>query len=198
MNILTECKEANLVQIAENVQCDVKYMCNCCSCCCVMMKAIKTFDIHNAIVTSNWIMEIDTEKCTGCGKCVEVCPINAIELARKEDDNNKSMKAICNKNICFGCGVCSSACKSGAISLEPRSKRVFTPETIFDRIALMAIERGKLANLLFEDPTNLSHLILGRLVNILEKSPPFKAMIAIKPLRSAFLSKIVSESKKNT
>ena len=52
----------------------------------------------------------------------------------------------------------------------------------------MAIERGKLADLLFEDPERLSHRALGRILRILEKTPPWKAAMAVKPLRSTFLN----------
>ncbi|RYD05962.1 hypothetical protein N752_06870 [Desulforamulus aquiferis] len=39
---------------------------------------------------------------------------------------------------------------------EATPRRVFTPETTFDRYIAMAIERGKLANLVFDDPGKLS------------------------------------------
>jgi hypothetical protein len=62
----------------------------------------------------------------------------------------------------------------------------------------MAIERGKLANLLFDDPEKLSHRALGRIVNILEKSPPYKATMAIEPLRSAFLGAVIRGAKRSS
>jgi len=80
--------------------------------------------------------------------------------------------------------------------MKPRPKRVFTPETTFDRIAAMAIERGKLANLLFADPDKLSHRALGRIVSLLEKSPPYKAAMAVEPLKSAFLSAVVKGARR--
>jgi len=67
---------------------------------------------------------------------------------------------------------------------------------MFDRIVLMAIERGKLANLLFPERERLSHRALGRVMGVLGKSPPFKAAMAIKPLRSAFLNTLVKEAKR--
>ena len=80
--------------------------------------------------------------------------------------------------------------------MTSRDKRVLTPETVFDKLAMMAMERGKLANMIFDDPERLSHRVIGRLVNILEKSPPSKAAMAIRPLRSAFLTTMVNGSKK--
>jgi ferredoxin len=196
MKILEECKEAGLAQTGDNVRHTVSYICNCCGCCCGMIAAIKKFDIRNAIVTSNWIREIDLSKCRGCGKCAKVCPVEAIEIAEEGEGNQKRRWAVCDDSLCLGCGVCYPTCKFGGIVMKPRAKRVFTPETIFDRIVSMAIERGKLANVIFDDPQRLSHRALGRVVNILEKSPPFKAAMAIEPLRSNFLKTVVKGAKR--
>jgi hypothetical protein len=75
--------------------------------------------------------------------------------------------------------------------MESREQRVFTPENTFDRMVTMAIERGKLANLIFDEPEGLGYRALGRIVSVLENSPPVKAAMAIKPLRSAFLNALV-------
>ncbi len=52
------------------------------------------------------MIEIDLELCTSCGKCVKVCPVDAIEI---EDE-----KAVL-KGECISCGVCVSACPEDAI-----------------------------------------------------------------------------------
>ena len=69
MRILADCKEAGLAQTGDNVQRKVAYICNCCGCCCGMIEAVKRFDLRGAIVTSNWIMQVDLSQCKGCGKC---------------------------------------------------------------------------------------------------------------------------------
>ena len=195
MKILEYSKQAGMCQTGDNVQKNVTFICNCCGCCCGMINAIKTFNIKNAIVTSNWIMEVDLTKCKGCGMCAKICPVNAIEI-KQQEQNNKHKFAVRDESLCLGCGVCHSACKFGGITIKPRGARVFTPETIFDRIVSMAIERGKLTNLIFDNPEKLSHRALGKIIGALEKSSPFKASMAIKPLHSAFLKSIVKEAKK--
>jgi len=195
MRTLQRCKDMGLVQTADNVQRKVAYICNCCACCCGMIRALKTFNIPNAIASSNWIMEVDPSKCTGCGQCARACPLDAIEIVEEGEGREKRSWAVRDATLCLGCGVCTSACRFGAAAMEPRARRVYTPETIFDQIALMAIERGKLAGLIFHDPEKLSHRAMGRIIGLLEKSAPFKAAMAVKPLRSVFLSALVRGAK---
>ena len=45
--------------------------------------------------------------CRGCGKCVEVCEFNAIEI--------QNGVACVNDALCKGCGTCASVCPTGAI-----------------------------------------------------------------------------------
>ncbi|SMC35654.1 4Fe-4S dicluster domain-containing protein [Sporomusa malonica] len=194
MVLLEQCKQAGLVQIADNVQRSVGFMCNCCGCCCGMIQAIKTFDLRSAVITSNWAAHITADKCTGCGLCVKGCPVDAIGL---EVGSTRPI-AVCDSSLCLGCGVCYSACKRGCISMNGRKQQVVVPETTFDRMVTMAIERGKLSNFLFDDPSRLSHRALGRIAAVIEKSAPVKAFMAVKPIRSAFLSAIAAGAKKYT
>ncbi|NQT61470.1 MAG: 4Fe-4S dicluster domain-containing protein [Candidatus Marinimicrobia bacterium] len=192
MRLLELSKEAGLAQTGDNVQNDLSYICNCCGCCCGMMEAIKTFDMNNAIVSSSWILDINGETCTGCAKCESACPVDAIEMVKYEKDGRKKQKATRDEEVCLGCGVCPTYCTSGSATMKARPQRIYTPESSFDKYAAMAIERGKLSDLIFYDYDGFSHRTLGRVLSVLEKTSPVKALMAIEPLKSTFLNKLVS------
>jgi len=193
LKIVEECKSQQLVQIGDNVQQQVTFLCNCCSCCCSLLNAIRTCNIKHAIKTSNWIMSVNTEQCKGCGKCSQVCPVNAIDIKKQvnTDGTNTHNTAELDETLCLGCGVCATVCKSGAISMKPRPQRVFPPETAFDRMVQRAIERGKLSDLILENPEKLSYRAFARILSILEKTTPGKALLAIKPLQSIFFQQAI-------
>lgn len=53
--------------------------------------------------------KVDKNKCTGCGACVEICPVSAVKIENK--------KAIVDEVECAECGVCINECPNEAISL---------------------------------------------------------------------------------
>ena len=55
---------------------------------------------------------VDTQKCTGCGKCAEVCAYHAIAVI--PNSNNKTQVLIF-PHLCHACGACSLFCPEGAI-----------------------------------------------------------------------------------
>jgi ferredoxin len=193
--ILERSKDAGLAQTGDNVQQNVSYICNCCGCCCGMMQAIRKFGVRNAIVTSNWIADLDESRCKGCARCAEACPAQAVSMVAAPGANKKNRRARVDDDGCLGCGVCHAACKNGALAMRPRERRVYTPETMFDRYVAMAIERGKLADLIFEDPEGLGHQAMARVLGALERTAPFRAAMAIEPLKSVFLSRLVAAAR---
>jgi ferredoxin len=162
-----------------------------------MMKAIRVMGVRNAIVTSNWTVEIDIAKCKGCGKCAKLCPIDLIDMVPESAVGGQKpvKKARHQDELCLGCGVCYTGCKTGAIRMKPRPKRVFTPETTFDKIVAMAIERGRLANLVFEGHEQWGWRAFGRVAAVLENTPPVRALLAIEALRSSFFEAVVRKAK---
>ena len=64
---------------------------------------------------------VDVTRCTGCGACVEVCPVEAI--AALVDG-----KARVDEELCTGCGACVDACPEDAIQPVIQGKLVPAPE----------------------------------------------------------------------
>ena len=80
IDLLQKAYDNNLVQFGENVQRRVSFICNCCGCCCEAMIAARRFAIMNPIHTTNFLPDLDLNDCNGCGKCVNVCPVEAMTL----------------------------------------------------------------------------------------------------------------------
>lgn len=82
----------NLVQFGENIQKKVNFICNCCSCCCEALIAARKYGILHPVHTTNYLPSVDEETCTGCGKCVSVCPVEAAVLVSASDPHDKNRK----------------------------------------------------------------------------------------------------------
>ncbi len=51
------------------------------------------------------------DKCTGCGRCVEVCPQGVFEMRDKK-------ASVLDRDLCMECGACSMNCDFGAITVN--------------------------------------------------------------------------------
>jgi Fe-S-cluster-containing hydrogenase component 2 len=91
---------------------------------------------RDAIMATYFIRETDFDKCTGCGECADICPVEAV---RMEDDI-----PVVDLDWCIGCGVCVSKCPAEAakIGLRP-DKTGELPATNFAELHRMILhEKG--------------------------------------------------------
>jgi formate hydrogenlyase subunit 6/NADH:ubiquinone oxidoreductase subunit I len=192
MDLLDLAIEHSLVQFGENVQDKVAFICNCCGCCCEAMLAAKRFAVLNPISTTGFLPEVSTDSCNGCGKCVETCPVEAMTLVSAGDPHKpKRKKARLDEDLCLGCGVCVRTCPHGGISLQARKQRVITPVTTAHRAVLMAIERGKLQNLIFDNQAHWNHRAMAAVLGVILKLPPVKQIMASKQMKSRYLEQLM-------
>jgi len=56
-------------------------------------------------------LQYSVDKCTGCGRCVEVCPRGVFEMGEKK-------VRITDRDLCMECGACATNCEFGAISVK--------------------------------------------------------------------------------
>jgi ferredoxin len=185
---LARSRELKLVLMADNVKKQPTFFCHCCKCCCNVLLGITQHGCPNVVETSNYVSQVNEDKCTGCGRCVDPCPVNAIEVIAGENKRSKRGKVIrIDADVCIGCGVCRLSCALDGIALVKRKQRVLTPEDTFERVVLMSLERGTLQNQLFDDPSSLTQGALRGIVGAFLRLPPVKQKLMSDQMRSTFL-----------
>jgi ferredoxin len=193
--VLDYAREHGNVQMADNVRERPGFICNCCKCCCEMMEGFRSLPHTAKVVSSNYLAVSNGKACNGCGKCSKVCPIDAIVMEAADPTPlapKRKSRARIDAERCLGCGVCYGACKFAGITMSRAPTRVYTPENTIERMARQAIERGKLQNLLFNDPSRLTHRTLGAFFGVLLKLPPAKQALASEQLKSRFVHLLLS------
>lgn len=107
-DILAKALEDGLVLQPENSQ-RPEAICCCCGDCCVYLNPYSKLPRPVDMYLSNYYAEVNPELCTGCGKCVEKCQLEARAIVEGT--------AVVKLDRCVGCGNCVAICPSGASHL---------------------------------------------------------------------------------
>jgi ferredoxin len=191
--LLDQAYENNLVQFGENVREGVNFICNCCGCCCEAMIAARKFGMMNPVHTTNFLPVVNEAQCNGCGKCVSICPVEAMTLVSANDPNRpNAKKAKLDEDVCLGCGVCVRTCATKAIGLSSREQRVITPVNSVHRTVVMAIERGGLEDLLFDNRVMWNHRAMASVLGVILRLPPVKQAMASQQMKSRYLENLIT------
>jgi ferredoxin len=192
LDLLREAWERSLVQFGSNVREEVNFICNCCGCCCEAMHAARRFSLLQPVHTTNFLPVVSEEGCTGCGRCADVCPVEAMTLVSANDPAKpKKRTARLREEICLGCGVCVRACREGLIRLTSRPERVITPLNTAHLAVVMAVERGKLQNLIFDNRALFSHRAMAAILGAILRLPPVQQAMASRQMKSRYLETLI-------
>jgi ferredoxin len=195
LDLLHEAHARGLVQFGENVRKRPAFICNCCGCCCEALIAQRRFGFLKPVQTTGFSPEVDRERCNGCGKCVTACPVEAMGLVSANDPNAPRKRTVrVEEGACLGCGVCVPTCPPEALRLVRREPRTIPPLDTVHRTVVMALERGQLADLLFDDRTLASHRFLGSVLGAVLKLPPVKRALANEQVKSRYLEALIARA----
>ena len=120
--IVRTCHEMGMMQIISNSDKPLA-MCNCCRCCCGIVKSMARFESSLGTVSRYVASMTDASLCVQCKSCVKVCPMETISI--------KDGHAEIFQGNCFGCGLCVSKCPKGILTMKVRSdaaESTFTTE----------------------------------------------------------------------
>ncbi len=137
LNIIKKADDEGLVHSTFNVQSGLMAVCNCCPCCCGLLRGMKNLNALHLLAKSNYVAVINEETCAACGVCAnERCPVGAIS----EQDDKYSVQP----EKCLGCGICRPTCPTESITLvrKPEDKRDQPPKNMVDWYFTRAQNRG--------------------------------------------------------
>ena len=118
---LDKAEEMGLVHCVSNIAKGMSFVCNCCGCCCGILRGITQFGIKDSVAYANYFATVDPDLCVGCGICAGRCQVGAISM--------RDSTATIDLDRCIGCGVCVTGCAAGAaqLKLKPESEITHPP-----------------------------------------------------------------------
>ena len=139
--ILEQNQKEGLVLQPSNTE-KVDFICSCCGCCCGMLAVHKSLPKPLDFWATNFLAEVDADKCDACGACENSCQVGAVVVS--EEKRN----AVVAPARCLGCGVCVTSCPTDAITLSKKPTEVRPPQTREDLYEIiMTHKKDKLRKL---------------------------------------------------
>ncbi|MCP4756108.1 MAG: 4Fe-4S dicluster domain-containing protein [Proteobacteria bacterium] len=128
--IMVKSSEAGLIATSSNTREKIDFICNCCTCCCGILRSVVEMGMPAKSLASNYLAEVDPDTCTGCEDCLDRCQMDAIVV--------EDVAAQVNLERCIGCGVCVPTCPSESLTLFRREDLKEPPRNFSELITRQA------------------------------------------------------------
>lgn len=134
LQLLEETEKAGLVHSTINTQTRPQFICNCCTCACMILRGLTELHNPRAVAKSNFIPIRDEKLCNLCRRCFTICPTKA-NLYHAPHDKEPE-RIIFQEERCIGCGLCAYHCPNGAIKMVKVRDVIpeMTPREAFERV----------------------------------------------------------------
>ncbi len=139
LTLLEKMENEGLIHTTINTQRRPQFICNCCTCSCLILRGLTEMHNPRAFAKSNFVPSRDDDACTLCRTCIEVCPFDCYFYHWGHDDQPEKIGFL--EERCVGCGLCAYHCPADAITLVKVRNDVPEPGP---REAMLRVERERI------------------------------------------------------
>ncbi|MCP4752505.1 MAG: 4Fe-4S dicluster domain-containing protein [Proteobacteria bacterium] len=122
--ILDQCEQAGLVHNIDNCATQLRSLCNCCACACIVLK-MAARGYTNVGAPARFAVSFDQAACESCGQCLAVCPTDA----RSRSEAGDQGRTMVDVGKCIGCGLCVTTCTKNANRMTAKTGEYRLPRT---------------------------------------------------------------------
>lgn len=138
--LLKRAEEKGFVLQGKNTR-EPGFICCCCGDCCEILTNAKKLPRPVEAFHTNFFARSDAELCNGCGRCVQRCQMDAVQLTGPAGRKNGNAVAEIDLDRCIGCGLCAATCPTGSLSLVSTKRRTIPPRNAALMYGKMYLER---------------------------------------------------------